>query len=177
VSNNREVHLQELAAPRGRIFLGGAIFVLGQASPLLIPLVIWLEWPAAWTVAASGLLLLGIPELFLILAVAVMGKAGFNYFKRLLGEFLERHSPPDEVGVIRYRVGLVMFMLPLLLGFCAPYVGHLVPLYRAHPVILGLIGDSMLVCSVFVLGGDFWDKLRSLFVHQAKVEFPGTGRL
>ena len=35
-------------------------------------------------------------------------------------------------------------------------------------------GDLLLLASLFVLGGDFWDKLRSLFSHGATVVFPGT---
>jgi hypothetical protein len=30
------------------------------------------------------------------------------------------------------------------------------------------------VASLFVLGGDFWDKLRALFVHEARVVFPAA---
>ena len=33
----------------------------------------------------------------------------------------------------------------------------------------------MLIVSVFVLGGDFWDKLRALFVHGARAVFPDKG--
>jgi len=29
----------------------------------------------------------------------------------------------------------------------------------------------MFVASFFVLGGDFWDKVRSLFIHRARVQF------
>jgi hypothetical protein len=28
----------------------------------------------------------------------------------------------------------------------------------------------MFVASLFVLGGDFWDKVRALFVHDARVQ-------
>ena len=168
---NSEQGLREIAPPRGRMLLGGTMFVLGQLSPLLIPLIIWFEWPEAWTVAISGLLLFGIPEICLIGAVAIMGKAGLDYFKKLLCEFLKKHGPPDQVSETRYRVGLVMFVLPLLLGFCAPYAAHLVPVLQSHPVVIALIGDLMLVCSVFVLGGNFWDKLRALFVREAEVQF------
>jgi len=34
----------------------------------------------------------------------------------------------------------------------------------------------LLVASLFVLGGDFWDKLRALFVHEARVQFPTVTR-
>jgi hypothetical protein len=30
----------------------------------------------------------------------------------------------------------------------------------------------MLLASLFVLGGEFWDKLRALFVHGARAAFP-----
>jgi hypothetical protein len=32
-----------------------------------------------------------------------------------------------------------------------------------------------LLISLFVLGGDFWDKLRALFVHGARAVFPEQG--
>jgi hypothetical protein len=31
-----------------------------------------------------------------------------------------------------------------------------------------------LLVSLFVLGGDFWDKLRALFIGEAKAVFPKT---
>jgi hypothetical protein len=65
-----------------------------------------------------------------------------------------------------------MFVVPLLLGFLTPYVGHVIPGYAAHPHLFGVAGDVMLVASVFVLGGNFWDKLRALFVHGATAVFP-----
>ena len=32
-------------------------------------------------------------------------------------------------------------------------------------------GDLLLLASLFVLGGDFWDKIRSLFIYDAKADF------
>jgi len=34
--------------------------------------------------------------------------------------------------------------------------------------------DVTFLASLFVLGGDFWDKLRALFVREARAVFPGT---
>jgi hypothetical protein len=42
--------------------------------------------------------------------------------------------------------------------------------YETHRFIVSLIGDLMFVASLFVLGGDFWDKLRALFIHSAGVQ-------
>jgi hypothetical protein len=35
---------------------------------------------------------------------------------------------------------------------------------------VSLIGDVMFVASLFVLGGDFWEKIRALFIHQVTVQ-------
>jgi hypothetical protein len=35
-----------------------------------------------------------------------------------------------------------------------------------------IVGDFILLFSLFVLGGNFWDKLRALFIRDAKVVFP-----
>jgi len=35
-----------------------------------------------------------------------------------------------------------------------------------------IAGDVLLLVSLVVLGGDFWDKLRSLFIHSARAVIP-----
>lgn len=32
-------------------------------------------------------------------------------------------------------------------------------------------GDILVLVSLFVLGGDSWDKIRSLFIHSAEARF------
>jgi hypothetical protein len=66
-----------------------------------------------------------------------------------------------------------MFLLPLLFGFLTPYVGQLIPAHYAHPRLYGLAGDPLLLISLFVLGGQFWDKLRALFIHGAPSRIQG----
>ena len=117
------------------------------------------------------MLAVGIPEVFTILAIAIMGKSGYNRIKEALFSFLKKHGPPDRVSRIRYRIGLVMFVLPLVFGWLGPYGAHLIPGYEAHRFVVSMIGDGVLIVSIFVLGGDFWDKISSLFVHNAKAHF------
>jgi hypothetical protein len=157
-----------------RLRLGGAIFVVGFLSPALIPVVVRSPLSTEWKTALSGLLLAGIPELFTIAAVAVMGKPGFDALKQTLASFLRRYGPADEVGRDRYRVGLVMFLVPFGFAFLSHYAGHLIPGYAERPHLFGLTGDIMLVASVFVLGGNFWDKLHALLRHDATAVFAPT---
>jgi hypothetical protein len=153
-----------------RLHLGLIILVVGFLSPLTIPLVTASELSARWKAIISGSLAVGIPEVFSIVAIAIMGKAGFNYIKARIFGFLKKHGPPDRVSLTRYRIGLAMFALPILFGWLGPYGAHLIPGYETHRFAVSLIGDVMFVASLFVLGGDFWDKIRSLFIHNDRVD-------
>jgi hypothetical protein len=159
--------------PKSRLLLGGVVFASGFLVPLAVPLVALTSLPSGWKTALSGLLLLGIPELFMLIAVAILGKPGFEYLKALIFGYLGKHiAPPERVGVVRYRIGLVMFALPLLLAFVTPYAGELIPGYEAHRIWYGLAGDLLLLSSLFVLGAEFWDKLRALLIHEATAVLP-----
>lgn len=160
--------------PRWRFPVGVAIFVAGFAAPLAIPLVTASDLPAGWKTAISGALAVGVPEVMMVLATAVMGKEGFAELKRRVGRFFRHYGPPDEVSPTRYRVGLVMFATPIVVAFAWPYLhlGDVAPGFETHPTLWVVGGDLLFFSSLLVLGGDFWDKLRSLFVHGAKAVFP-----
>lgn len=63
----------------------------------------------------------------------------------------------------------MMFCLPLVCSFLEPYVDTLAPGLRPNSWALQLLGDALLVGSFFVLGGNFWEKLRALFIRTARV--------
>jgi hypothetical protein len=108
----------------------------------------------------------------MLIAAAVMGRQGFAELKRRLGAWLRRYGPPEQVGPLRYRIGIVLFTVPLLLGWLGPYLQHHLPGYDSKPLIWHVTGDVVFVASLFVLGGEFWEKLRALFVHGATARFP-----
>ena len=168
-----KAQLQQQTGSPMRVKLGIIIFIIGFLSPLLIPVVNIMEITTAWKVFISGALAVGVPEVFAIVAVVVMGKDGFIAMKASIFKLIKRYGPPDEVSRTRYRIGLVMFVLPVLFGWLAPYAPNFVPGYMAHRFWINLCGDVMFVSSLFVLGGDFWDKVRSLFMHGAKARMPG----
>jgi hypothetical protein len=59
-------------------------------------------------------------------------------------------------------------------GWLAPYLGRHLPGFDPGQLIWAVTGDVVFVASFFVLGGEFWDKLRSLFVHGARAVFPNS---
>ena len=77
-------------------------------------------------------------------------------------------AQPDEVSPMRYRIGLVMFCLPLLKSGSS----HVAPQLVGNHVWVDLLMGLMLIASVFVLGGNFWDKIRALFFREARAVFP-----
>ena len=156
-----------------RFPVGVMIFVTGFAAPLAIPLVTSSDLPTAWKTAIAGALAVGVPEIMMVAAAAVMGKEGFARLKSHFGRFLSKYGPPDEVGRTRYQVGLLMFATPLLVAWLGPYVQHHLPSFDGYAMWWYIGGDLVFVASFFVLGGEFWDKLRALFVHGARAVFPG----
>jgi len=154
---------------KAKLIIGSVILVVGFTSPLLIPLVVDSDLPVSYKRILTGLLAFGIPELFMIVAVAVMGKQGFEFLKEKASNYLKMFAPSDAVSLIRYRIGLVMFSLPIIIGIAQPYLELYFLLFKELPIWWTIISDILFVSSFFVLGGDFWDKLSSLFRYNVKV--------
>lgn len=150
--------------PIKSLWIGGVILVVGFLSPLCIPWVLESPWSDGVKTVLTGLLAFGIPELFMLIAVAVMGKQGYQYMKERASKWITRISP-DRVSITRYRFGLVLFTLPLILGFLQPYLGHFFPFLAETPLFVTMGLDFLLLVSLFVLGGEFWEKLKGLFNH------------
>ncbi len=154
-----------------RLKLGVGIFVFSILLPVAgVPLVKALNLSTKLTTSLSGAFLIG-AELLGLIAVAVMGKSGYAYIKdRVLG-FIKKFGPPRKVGLLRYTFGLVMFSIPILFGWVSPYLSGQIPGFLPDPIYYALGGDFLFLVGLFVLGGDFWDKIRSLFVHDSEVRF------
>ena len=117
----------------------------------------------------SGALAIGIPEVMTIAAIAIMGRAGHERIKAWAARLLPRIELDRDIGPVRHAIGLVLFVVPLLLGLIMPYVLLKRPLAQDLALALHAGGDLMFLISVFVLGGDFWEKLRGLFVRTARI--------
>lgn len=51
------------------------------------------------------------------------------------------------------------------------YVPQWLPDHSSPRLYANLAADFLFLASLFVLGGDFWDKLRALFVYDARAQF------
>ena len=161
--------LTEQSAPGWRLKLGIGIFVLSIILPVAgIPVVAGLGLSGTMTASISGVLLVS-AEVLGILAVAVMGKPGYVYIKSRVLAVLKQYGPPKEVSRRRYTIGLVMFIVPFVFGWSEPYIQVFIPGLISHPLPYHVGGDLLFIASLFVLGGDFWDKVRGLFVYSDKI--------
>ena len=161
----------EKPASGWRLKLGAALFGLSILSPVVgVPLVTSLGLSTTMTASVSGALLVG-AEVLGVCAIAVMGKSGYAYIKNRVFGFLKQHGPPQKVSRGRYNIGLVIFCVPLLFGWLSPYISKWVPGLLSNPLPYAVGGDILILVSLLVLGGDFWDKIRSLFIHDTEVHF------
>lgn len=160
----------ESASAHWRFKLGIAIICLMSALWLLVPLAAAADVPGSKVATLTGVLFIA-NKLLLLLAIAIMGKSGFQELKQRLYGYVSGLVPSAEreIGPVRHRIGLVMFCLPLISAFLEPYIDNLWPGLRPNLWQLQLLGDAMLIGSFFVLGGNFWDKVRALFIRSARV--------
>lgn len=159
------------ALPAWRFRLGILSFFLAFA-PHVVTGILMLSGANARAIATMAAISFTVNKLMLLASVVLLGRPGFNRLKkRFVGAF-QQYLMPDEVGPLRNGIGLVMFVVPLVFAWKAPYVTELMPLLGRHSTTAAIITDAVFVASLFVLGGGFWDKLRALFVRQASVVFP-----
>lgn len=154
-----------------RLKLGVALLVIGLIMPFGTFFVTGTEWPAAVKAVVSGILVLGF-EILMFPAIALMGKENFDRIVVRAKGVLKMLKPAGNVSRSRYAIGLVLLVVPILLSWIISYIPSWLPEEKALRLSINLGLDLVLVISLFVLGGDFWDKLRGLFRYDAKVILP-----
>jgi hypothetical protein len=154
-----------------RLKLGVALLILGLVMPAGTLLVAVSDWPVAVKTLVSSILLFGF-EIMLVPAVALMGKDNFERIWSGAMRLLKELKPAGNVGKTRYTLGLYMLVGPTLYAWIASYAPSWLPEDYVMRVGVNLGLDLITLASLFVLGGDFWDKVRALFLHDARAVLP-----
>jgi len=157
-----------------RMGLALTLWVGGFFLPLAIPLVITLPLAVETKTALSALLVFGFPQLLTVIAIALVGKAGFHYLMARIFGVARRFGPPMHVSRLRYRIGLVMLFLPLAVSLLEPYVSLLSARGPVPHWVYAAVDDTLFLTSFFVLGGEFWDKVKALFIYEARAVLPSA---
>lgn len=152
--------------------LGLGLFIYSFVPICTVELLAFLPIPAGQAVT-YGALFIASGEAALLGAVALLGKPFIQAMKdRIQGLLFRRKGPgaPQAISRVRHRVGVALFLLSFL-----PYLAAEGMLLFGHPAepdrqtLLRLLlgGDALFIVSLFVLGGEFWARLKRLF------EWPG----
>lgn len=154
-----------------RIKTGFSVFIASIVWPVLLPMLPLFGLSSQSIATFTGVMVV-VAEVMMIVAAAIAGKEGFTYIKQRIFGFIKSYGPPQAVSAARYKTGLVMFALPLLYAFLSPYIGKYIPGMTDNHLVYAIVGDILLLAGLFLLGGDFWDKLRALFIHKAVAVTP-----
>lgn len=158
---------------RIRLHLGISLLVLALISPLFGFFVARTNWSVTAKATLIGLLTAGIPEVLTVLAAAVLGKENFERIKSKALSVLKRFRPTGRVSKTRYTIGLIMFFVPIIPTYVMAYAPQWLPDTSFARLYVNIAADGMFIASLFVLGGDFWDKLSALFIYESRAKFEG----
>jgi hypothetical protein len=153
-----------------RFYLGSAVFIGAEAAWLLVPIASVVGWSTPQIASLSGGVFI-VNKIGLVTSIAILGKAGFNHLKRLLFGLLRKLGPPQRVSHRRYRLGLILFIVPVLMAWVEPYTDAIVGPGSVYRFLQDLPLEVFMLVALFLLGGEFWDKVRALFRRNTKVEF------
>ncbi|MCD4784342.1 MAG: hypothetical protein K8T10_11025 [Candidatus Eremiobacteraeota bacterium] len=114
-------------------------------------------------------------EISFAISIALLGKTVVKALEaKIKGVFFRKKvaQPAKPVGKTRYYIGITLlflsflpcFLVEILLFFGYPKTdeGH------TYMFIGMLIGYTVFVVSLFVVGGDFWDRFKKLFQWQGQ---------
>ena len=91
------------------------------------------------------------------------GVEGQTFAQAHPGDRRQSYALPD-------RSRHVLFAIPA--GLLETWASHIAPALVANRLWVDALMGGMLIASLFVLGGNFWDKLRAIFVADARAVFP-----
>ena len=156
-----------------RFVVGNILLVTGILCGLSIPFLSFFHIQHNKAAIVSFLMLTHHGLTFL--SIAVMGRKNFDRimepFHRMARKAGEKIKPGGNVSRERYRIGLIMLVTPLVVVTAMHIINEFAWKHETR-VIIALVMQTMFLASFFVLGGDFWDKARSLFVWDARAVFP-----
>jgi hypothetical protein len=166
-----KVPLQEPPYPGSRLYIGVSVFVLsffmliaglyvstffeGYFIKALVVSIFWISGP-----------------IMKVASVAILGKPSYLWIKSKFRHHFVRVIKPYHESRLRYNIGLVMFCLPVIPNYIMAYAPQILTDNFYERLGINIAIDTIFIASLFVLGGDFWDKLKALFSFSARASFP-----
>jgi hypothetical protein len=175
MKENLTIEARRPENPGARFYTGLGIFIL---SFFMLPTGLFLQRfidDHTLKHILVGIFWLSAP-LMKIGAVAILGKPSYLYIKSLFRRHVARVLKPYHASRVRYNIGLLLFFLPVVPTYIMAYAPQVFSDNFYLRLITNISVDVIFITSLFVLGGDFWDKLKALFTFSAKASFPEEGK-
>jgi len=156
--------------PGVRFYIGLIVFII---SFFMLPTGLVLKGLVAghfWKGFVLGIFWISAP-LMKIGSIAILGKSSYAWINYKMHYIYHKVAKPHQITPLRYNIGLFLFVLPFLPNYMISFMPHLIPISLQARYITIIASDVVFLSSLFVLGGDFWDKLRALFIYKAKARF------
>lgn len=150
-----------------RLKLGIALAVGGNVLFFTSAWIAWMPWSATFKATLWGILFFA-PEAGTLAGAAIMGKENYELFKAAAFRFIGRIKPTGGISAARHNIGLAMFFAPVLPTYIMAFKPEWLPDNSALRWEVKIAADMIFIASLFVLGGDFWDKLHALFLREAR---------
>jgi len=151
-----------------KYYLGMTCFILSFVFPLIGFLIPFLGLPLALMAFLTGFLMFGGPEIMIVLAVVFLGKPVLNQIKEKFFKLFKRKKPYKPVSRFRYYLGIVIFFGSFTPFYLNGYAPHLLPDHEVWRLYIFIGSDLVFILSFFILGGNFWEKFKKLFIWDEK---------
>ena len=112
-------------------------------------------------------LLAGASEILCLAAAAILGKEKYQKLSRKMRRKSRAPDPTNRTRRFRYYLGLAGCLFNGVPITLYAYVPELMPEGTSKLSIL-VVADLVFFGSLFFAGGEFWEKLRRLFVWEGK---------
>jgi hypothetical protein len=147
-----------------KFYAGVGLLGLSFLTPLMTIFIPLLKLPPAISALVAGFCIVGAPEICGLVAIALLGKKTWDFLvsklKKRLGFIF-----PSRVSRFRYYFGLALNIGSIIPLYLAGYLPSLLPSGSARLYTL-ISGELIFVASFFVLGGQFWEKFKQLFIYE-----------
>jgi hypothetical protein len=149
-----------------KYYLGLVFLILSIIFPIIGLVFPFFDFPSKYSIPITTFLLIGIPEIMIIVAVSLLGKKYYQFCKQRFFKLFKKKFKP--VSKKRYYFGLIIMVLSVFPLYLYGYGYELLPKDNYLRYFMLFLGDFCFVLSFFIMGKQFWHKCRCLFVWEDK---------
>lgn len=155
-----------------KYYLGVTLFCYSFLPYIIALLLLFFRIPLGSFISVAGLFIVS-AEISFTASAALLGRQFIELLKSKLKSLFLRPKeviPLKYVSKTRHYTGIILLLISFL-----PYFIAEICLFLGYPktdaghmnlFFVMLSGDAIFIISLFVLGGEFWDRLKNLFQWQ-----------